>query len=382
MLTIAYPKLRLGTTTSTSSTKIKFYDQIDGLRCFCVLGVLAQHFIDPRYTKFFYTANIGVDLFFVISGFLITEILINLKQSHTTKRALYVFYSRRILRIFPLYYLYWAILITFFYSQVKHALFWGLFYAYNFYAIGHNNIEVAGHLWSLAVEEQFYIAWPLIVMVTPIKKLKAIIITLLLLSMAFLLLNFSSNSYELTYHHTFSCAISLLTGALLAYLKTEDPQQLIKLLPKLSWMPLLGFLGSLALCVLVAKNRLGEGYLIFIRFFVCLAGFYLIGRMALKPFKSIPGKIFYSKIARGIGRISYGMYVYHMLVFVVLAPYINAAFTKLFQSSLFNNKLLSYIKYNPSFFKMPVYALFVIALAWLSYILFEMRFLRLKRLFQ
>ena len=364
------------------STQPKFYDQIDGLRCFCVLGVLAQHYIHPGITKFFYTANVGVDLFFVISGFLITEILIKLKQSHKTSSALYVFYSRRILRIFPLYYLYWAILAIFFFSQIKDSLTWGLLYVYNFYAIGHNNIMLAGHLWSLAVEEQFYIVWPLVVMITPVKRLLPVIVSLLTLSLVFLLYKFTPDSYDFTYHNTLTCAVSLLTGGLLAYLKTQNPLVVQNALKKLSWTPVIAFLGTLALCVLVAKHRLGEGYLIFIRLFVCLAGFYIIGRMAVQPFKGTWGKLFLSKTARNIGKISYGIYVYHMLVFYLMAPLVNDAFGRLTSLSIFDNRLLSYIKYNPSIFEMPVYSIAVIGLAWVSYKLFELPFLKLKRFFQ
>jgi peptidoglycan/LPS O-acetylase OafA/YrhL len=366
----------------SATNKPKFYDQIDGLRCFCVIGVLMQHFIDPRYTKFLYTANIGVDLFFVISGFLITEILIHMKKDHTVGRALYVFYSRRILRIFPLYYLYWFLLVVFFYSDIRDSLAWGLLYIFNFYAIGHNNVPIAGHLWSLAVEEQFYLAWPLILMVTPLKWLKTCIVSLLVLSVVFLMLKFQPGTYEYTYHHTFSCSVSLLTGALLAYLKVHTPQNVVRILPKLWWTPLFGLLGSLALCYLVQRHTLQEGYLIFIRFFVCLAGFYLIGKMALAPFKGLAGKIFLNKFARQIGRISYGVYIYHMIVFVALAPFMDKLFTRMFSLSLFSKGVFRYIKYNPSLFKMPVFAVAVILVAWLSYVIYEVKFLRLKRLFQ
>jgi peptidoglycan/LPS O-acetylase OafA/YrhL len=359
-----------------------FYSQIDGLRCFCVIGVLMQHFIDPRYTRFFYTADIGVDLFFVISGFLITEILIKMKQKQSAKRTLYVFYTRRILRIFPLYYLYWFLLFLFFYDKVRDSITWGMLYIYNFYSIGHDNIQVSGHLWSLGVEEQFYMIWPLILMLLPFKRIRIGIIVLLLLAVAFLLYNFSPNSYAITYFHTLSCSVSLLTGALLAYLKLFHTETLKRYLPYLSWTVPVALLGTLAICTLVAIHKLGEGYLILFRFFVCIAGFYLIGRMSLNPFTGFWGRVLDNKWAKKIGQISYGIYIYHMLVFIVVAPYVNAAFTKLTEFAIFETRFLRYIKYNPSFIKMPVYALLVIIVAWLSYVIYEMRFLKLKRLFQ
>ena len=375
-------KVVAGNATEKAGNGAKFYDQIDGLRCLCVLGVLFQHFIDPRVAKYFYSANIGVDLFFLVSGFLITEILINLKLKYPVGHALKVFYTRRILRIFPLYYLYWAILILFFYSQVKGSVTWGLLYAYNFYNIGHDEIPVAGHLWSLAVEEQFYMVWPLVLMVVPYKYFKTCVLALLSGSLLFLLFYFNPASYHYTYFHTFACSVSLLTGALLAYLKKEHAQKLLQILPKLSLFPLLGLAGTFALCYLVAKQYLGSGYLILIRLLVCVAGFYLVGRMAIKPFKGISGRFLLNPVVRYIGRISYGIYIYHLLVFFTLYPYINSAFAKIFESSFFDSGIIKYIKYNNTFLKMPVYTIIVIGLASLSYYLFEKRFLKLKNLFQ
>ncbi|HVG42342.1 MAG TPA: acyltransferase [Chitinophagaceae bacterium] len=375
-------RLQVNAAQVNYTTTAKFYDQIDGLRCFCVLGVLLQHFVSHDITKYLYTANIGVDLFFLISGFLITEILINLKLKNTVGQALKIFYSRRILRIFPLYYLYWAILLLFFYNQVKGTVGWGLLYAYNFYNINNTEIPMAGHLWSLAVEEQFYMVWPLVLLLVPYKNLKMCLIGLLSASLIFLLFYFNPKTYQFTYYHTFACSVSLLSGALLAYLKKEHTQKLLNFLPKLSWTPLLGLIGSLAICYLVSKQTIGQGYLIFMRLFVCVAGFYVVGRMALKPFKGFAGKVFVNKAALFIGRISYGIYIYHLMVFLLLAPFINKAFEVIFNSSIFDNKILKYVKYNDTLFKFPVYTLIVIIVAAISYYLFEKRFLKLKKYFE
>jgi peptidoglycan/LPS O-acetylase OafA/YrhL len=209
-----------------------------------------------------------------------------------------------------------------------------------------------------------------------------LILCLLALSFSFLLLKFQPDSYAFTYNHTLTCAVSLLTGALLANLKTESPKQITQFLRNLTWAPWVALAGCLALCYLVQNKTLGEGYLIFIRPFICIGGFYLIGRMALKPFKGISGKIFMNKYIRGVGKISYGVYMYHMLVFVLFAPYLNQAFGWVVSHSLFDNSVLKYVKYNPSLFLLPVLAAIVIAVSWLSYRLFELPFLKMKKAFQ
>jgi peptidoglycan/LPS O-acetylase OafA/YrhL len=173
-----------------------------------------------------------------------------------------------------------------------------------------------------------------------------------------------------------------LSGALLAYLKKEHQQKLVSFLPKLSWTPLFGLLGSLAICYLVSKQTIGQGYLIFMRLLVCVAGFYLVGRMALNPFKGFTGKVFVNKAAQFIGRISYGIYIYHLMVFFLMAPFINKAFGVIFESSIFDNNILKYIKYNDSLIKFPVFTLIVIGVAAVSYYLFEKRFLKMKKFFE
>ncbi len=168
----------------------------------------------------------GVDLFFVISGFLITGILLSSKEDPGYFKK---FYSRRFLRIFPLYYLF---LITLFliyplfaqpsteWVELKQnqAYYW--LYGVNFYIAKINNWLPFGtsHLWSLSVEEQFYLLWPFVVMFVPGSKLTRFCIFLILvtnLSRVFVMIQ--------NWHGSLFVCTSLLTrmdclvgGALLA----------------------------------------------------------------------------------------------------------------------------------------------------------------------
>ena len=160
---------------STEVSSRKHIPALDGVRAVAVLLVICFHFWQVfTYGPYSLVGKIamwgqtGVDLFFVLSGFLITGILLDTKGSPSFLRN---FYARRILRIFPLYY---ATLLTIYLIGPlfrwsawvpENQSLWFWTYLQNLpmtFAPGH----VAGpeHFWSLAVEEQFYMVWPFLVL--------------------------------------------------------------------------------------------------------------------------------------------------------------------------------------------------------------------------
>jgi peptidoglycan/LPS O-acetylase OafA/YrhL len=156
---------------------------LDGVRGIAILMVMAYHFtiygmgrtpavfIDRLFYRVFTAGWCGVDLFFVLSGFLITGILLDAKGERHFFRN---FYVRRILRIFPLYY---GFLVVFFvwlsFASTVDSSFRSLFDQQGWYwtylvnisiaVEGWSPMRAAGHFWSLAVEEQFYLFWPLVI---------------------------------------------------------------------------------------------------------------------------------------------------------------------------------------------------------------------------
>ena len=164
---------------------------IDGLRAFAVLAVLLVHFPYPGHYALFRTLHltraadagwVGVDLFFVISGFLITGILLDSKGSPHYFRN---FYIRRALRIWPLYYavLFFVLVVYPFVhptgSMVHQTASWFyyVFYIQNFVLYGS---RLLGVTWSLAVEEQFYTTWPVVVSMLSRKNFQRLVFMLLL----------------------------------------------------------------------------------------------------------------------------------------------------------------------------------------------------------
>ncbi len=139
--------------------------QLDALRALAVLAVMYQHFaLRQQWLNYIPLARVGVQLFFVLSGFLITLILLKARErAQRDKSRLFEirqFYARRFLRIFPLYYgivIAGAIVAT---PGFREALFWHLSYLTNVYnAITGQWAGVTAHFWTLSVEEQSYVLW-------------------------------------------------------------------------------------------------------------------------------------------------------------------------------------------------------------------------------
>src|SRR5690349_12365341 len=160
---------------------------LDGLRGLAVLGVLIVHAkillnTAPPFENALRTLSefgaYGVDLFFVLSGFLITGILLDTRDSANYFRT---FYARRFLRLFPIYYGY-LLVIALVLPALHHAVrtsmedyggSWGWYLAYlSNWKAGHGASDpFLGHFWSLAVEEQFYLLWPAMIFLVPRRML-------------------------------------------------------------------------------------------------------------------------------------------------------------------------------------------------------------------
>lgn len=184
---------------------------LDGLRGIAILLVLIYHClefvpfsgIDQFLMRFVRMGWCGVDLFFVLSGFLITRILIETQSETQYYKA---FYARRFLRIFPIYYFFLAIAFVliadnfiFFrqdrFAPVASKQIWFWFYGQNFFFAKEGWPPVNSyfnHLWSLAVEQQFYLLWPFIVKVN-IERLEKICFGIIALALGLRILFFLFN---------------------------------------------------------------------------------------------------------------------------------------------------------------------------------------------
>jgi len=379
-----------GQRTLVPQTK-NWYPGLDGVRAVAVALVFTVHYMGyPTY----YVGWTGVPIFFVLSGFLITGILYdNRNETHRVRN----FYMRRTLRIFPLFYFVWScILVAGFFCRLywRPLLFLWPAYLGNYArflagttAVDHIftnypawHIEI-GHFWSLAVEEQFYFIWPVVVFnVTSRVKLIRIcvavmILTLLLRIVLVAMLPQRVLDMEFLYRMTFTQADGFLCGGLLAlWMRGPEERRLLRWAPVLLW----GSLGILCVSVLlhggVPKDHVA---LSTTAPWLSTYGFTLVDFAAAGLLLSSlrTGTFVYRFMTllpmRILGRYSYGFYVYHVL----LAPFLPLVLPAFHLPSLkWCPGFANYVRSTEDF-------LIILAVSAVSYELFEKHFLKLKRLF-
>ncbi|KUM27826.1 acyltransferase [Mesorhizobium loti] len=161
--------------------------QLDTLRAVAVTLVLYAHFLAPGGSSFL--GHLGVRLFFVLSGFLITRLLLEARDAAQFEAgpALQSFYARRVIRIFPPYFAVLGLVWFTDLEQARSSLAWHALYLSNFWYAQRNDWTpwLLCHFWSLSIEEQFYLAWPLIVLLAPRKRIEAITIGIICFSLAY-----------------------------------------------------------------------------------------------------------------------------------------------------------------------------------------------------
>jgi peptidoglycan/LPS O-acetylase OafA/YrhL len=356
---------------------------LDGLRGGAILLVIFFHNFDYLYVSGL--GWVGVDLFFVLSGFLITRIL--LKAKHRPRYFLN-FYVKRTLRIFPLYYLFVLgcfVMVQWFHIErlnpIKNYLGYFVTYTPNFlfYRLdGFIPRFAMGHLWSLAVEEHFYLLWPWVIYIN--KKQRLIYIALLAIISSVLLGvgMLSHHSWMVMYTFTFSRLSTILLGSLLAVLVLRHTLLLQKIM-----VPLIAVTG-LCIAGFYAKlyfiNRLpldfflfhpsttithsrGIMLLVFALFFTGLVGYTVS--------KNKWSAILSTKPLVWLGKYSYGIYVFHFPVYLLCRDYVGHFLGSPFNAGLPGRLWVSFIC-----------VLITLGISILSYYLFEMRFLRLKKKFE
>lgn len=315
---------------------IKIYrPDIDGLRAIAVSIVVLFHAFPALIPAGF----IGVDIFFVISGFLITGILLDeLSDDLTLKAMLGQFYARRIKRIFPsllvvlltTLILAWFILLPDDYKKLGQQTMAGLGFVSNFlfwqqagYFDGASDTKPLLHLWSLAIEEQFYIFFPLILLFFYRRKLN-LTKALWWLFIVSVLINLYYARHNLTadFYSPLSRAWELLAGSLLAVyarrpgsIVAHDGNQKIK-----NWVSVGAIIFLILALYLIDKNRKFPGSWALLPVAVGV-GFILAG-----PQSWFNQKILASKPFVWVGLISYPLYLWHWPLLVLGHHYYGTAF--------------------------------------------------------
>jgi peptidoglycan/LPS O-acetylase OafA/YrhL len=343
---------------------------LDGLRGIAILLVMLYH-LAPRSIpggNLFGLGYCGVDLFFVLSGFLITRILLDAKSRPHYFRN---FFSRRTLRIFPLYYgvlLFLFILLPLLHRSPidlpRSQQLWFWFYASNIPdGVQAFPFRSLNHFWSLAVEEQFYLAWPFLVVLLSEKGLMRLCIAALLLAPCTrLILVTFSNMPSLAYTLMPCRMDTLAAGALIA---CAARQNLSPRAAALFSAKLWGVLAAALLILLAMTRDFSPSNPLMLTAGLSVLGLFFASTLAfVTTSQSIATVLLQTPVLRFFGRYSYGLYVYHPLVHGLLS-----------RSSLASSQNHPWLLFSLSF-------LVTLATACLSFHLYESQFLKLKRYFQ
>lgn len=347
-----------------------YFSRLDGLRAIGALLVIWSHFPvvkDNLFSKYFMhgadlfgAGYLGVDIFFVLSGFLITRILLG-EKNKTGKISYKAFILKRALRIFPIYYA--AIIFCFIaYGSINNDTLSALFYVSNY----HFSFDETGgplrHTWSLAVEEQFYLFWPFVVLffgAQAIKRFSIYALPVILVVVAIVMMVAWDSYYteRLLYRATFFRMLSLCLGAVIA----------INFVSNKSVHSSDAYIGLAASMILLGVTYIWEkfddsGFSSISKMFgfsILSYTIVLVTVYSIKLFNFDVSRILEWRVLKSIGTVSYGVYLYHAII-------------------LWGMGISHYQVGSTSADKLFIALGLTFLVAYLSYYLVEIRFIRLK----
>lgn len=324
-----------------------YFPALDGLRFIAFLAVFLHHatfymdgdFSENEVWKFFrYSGWVGVDIFFVLTGFLITILLLH-ERENFGKFSIKHFWYRRILRIWPLYYL--AFMVGFFVApfmfstvfsnsgfiaisnqEVDNTAIWYLSFLGNWSVVlqGYGELRSITQLWAISVDQQFYILWPLVLLfVTGIRSSLFIGLLFILGAVAIrFFLTQIGTQHPGIYVHTSARLDSFVIGALLAQMLFYKPTWI----DKFKWFYSLMFqvLSIIVLVTLLYFSHQQEHFAIRNGIYGYLVIALIISYLILVCIKTntFLVKILSSTPFIYLGKISYGLYIWHILALEIL----------------------------------------------------------------
>jgi len=355
-----------------------YYPALDGLRGVAILLVVFVH--NFWFVNYFMFGWLGVDLFFVLSGFLITDILL-----HTLNNPSFLknFYFRRILRIFPIYFL--LLIICFLILPQLHFLhleidyytsnqFWFWTYIQNWLFIFKElkGDRILLHTWSLAVEEQFYLVWPIaIILIKKPKKLLAVATVVLIATgiSRYVVWHMKIEDFAYVSLYTFTRIDGLCIGCMLSLLMRINPEFLKKYTAAIVLL-MAGI--NFGFYIINTQNANTLPYLAIAGYTTFAVLFGLLVHEVVTGDTKIINRLLDISILKFFGKISYGLYVFHWPINIVLFEYLKNKIVEILQVELTYAQALSGI----------IVTVIAIIVSVLSFQYIEKPFLRLKNKFK
>ncbi|HEV8084627.1 MAG TPA: acyltransferase [Chitinophagaceae bacterium] len=357
---------------------MKQIKQLDALRGIAVVLVVGFHWLPDNILNSTYPNRpFDVDFFFVLSGFLITSILfISRNKAEELDIPITLvyknFFIRRALRIFPAYFLTVFLIILFHIthiipSTIKQELLPSITYTMNFY-LYYTKVwaDMTSHFWTLAVEEQYYLFWPWVILLINRKYLLHAI--LIFISIGFISQTLITDM-DFGYMPTYTCFDAFGIGAFISWIALYHPQHVRKM------FLVFQVLAIISLVIFFTVILVDHNYFIHQqRFLRSIMGGCVISYIVYKgeSKKMNFSFIFNSRALIFLGKISYGMYLYH-----VFLPWDSPLLDKLFNQFL----PASALRHIDSIIVIENLILLVL-FSWLSLKLYEEPINNLKRYFR
>lgn len=357
---------------------VRYVKSLDTVRAVAALLVVVWHWLPYDFwLNRLPNGELGVNIFFVLSGFLITQILLyNRRQSnelYSLKTNIFKsFYVRRVLRIFPVYYLLLIIIFllvkyvfTSEYPFFKKEVPYDITYTTNFF---YNKVQqwsnINAHFWSLAVEEQFYLIWPVLMLYLPKKWLLSAIFIFILIGIITKGLGPANDFYTLL---PFTCFDAFGLGGILAWVTIYQPTFLKP------FYHIVSLLALVSLILFIVQLFYSQWLYIPGRTLHAIMALWLVTFLWVNEAKpsNMFKTLFHQPVLLFLGKISYGLYLYH-LPLAWDAHYIK-------QYLLVHLPTCVQAHTMPSVFFINL--LLLIFIAWLSWTFIEQPLLRLKKLF-
>ncbi len=305
-----------------------YQPQLDGLRAVAIMGVLFHHF-GLHIPHFLEYGPIAVRIFFALTGYFITMWLWKAEDAARAGgisiwRELPVFHGRRLLRIVPPLYLSLVIAAVLAIGAVRQDLPWHLFFASNFYVVHIGYWPPAiSHLWSLSVQEQFYLVWPVVILLTPRRWFLRVLLGAVIVAFSYRLFCVMNEINPVIRWTMLPGSLdSFATGGFIAWLaKGKIGTVIMTERQRWGW-------GAVAFaCLLVGRSLRGvpqnSPWLATVELWEAVFIGWLIASTA-QGWRGPLGRFLSLRPLVYVGQISLGIYLYHVLVHILLGPWLNA----------------------------------------------------------